>query len=236
MDVSKTLSELKKLGTAQTRKTYARHGAPDAMFGVKVGDLKPLAKRLKGDQEAALALYESGNSDAMYLAGMIADGSQMTKKQLDAWAKGASWYMISEYTVPGVAAESQHGRDMALKWIKSRKEGIASAGWATYAGLLSVLPDDELDFNEIRGLLDDISKCIHDAPNRVRYTMNGFVIAVGTYVKPLLAHAKKVAEKIGTVSVEMGQTACKVPFAPDYIAKVEKMGRVGKKRKTAKCS
>ena len=65
--------------------------------------------------------------------------------------------------------------------------------------------------------------------------MNGFVIAVGTYVKPLLKQAKATAKKIGKVDVQMGETSCKVPLATEYIAKVEKMGRVGKKRKTMKC-
>ena len=73
------------------------------------------------------------------------------------------------------------------------------------------------------------------APNKVRYVMNQFVIAVGAYVKPLLAEAKKAAQAIGTVSVDMGDTACKVPDASEYIAKIEAMGRVGKKRKTVRC-
>ena len=65
--------------------------------------------------------------------------------------------------------------------------------------------------------------------------MNGFVISVGAYVKPLLKQAKRVAKTIGTVSVDMGDTACKVPLATEYIEKIEKMGRIGKKRKTIKC-
>ena len=60
-------------------------------------------------------------------------------------------------------------------------------------------------------------------------------IGVGTYVKPLLRKAKQAAKKLGTVEVDMGETACKVPVAVDYIAKVESMGRVGKKRKTIRC-
>ncbi len=65
--------------------------------------------------------------------------------------------------------------------------------------------------------------------------MNGFVISVGGYVKPLSAKAKSTAKKIGKVSVEMGETACKVPLAIDYIAKMESTGRAFKKRKTIKC-
>ena len=65
--------------------------------------------------------------------------------------------------------------------------------------------------------------------------MNGFVISVGTYVKPLLKKAKAAAKKLGKATVNMGDTACKVPEATVYIKKVEDAGRVGKKRKTTKC-
>ncbi len=233
--VAEVMSELAKKGSAQTRKTYARHGAAVEMFGVKIGDLKTIAKQIKGNQALALELYDSGNSDAMYLAGLVADGCQMTKKQLEAWVKAANWYLLAEYTVPWVAAESPHGRDLARKWIGSKTPCIASSGWATYASWISVRPDEDLDLDEIRALLDHVASEIHQAPNRVRYTMNGFVIAVGAYVKPLLKQAKAAAKKIGEVSVDMGDTACQVPLATAYIEKLEKTGRVGKKRKTTKC-
>lgn len=65
--------------------------------------------------------------------------------------------------------------------------------------------------------------------------MNGFVIAVGTYIKSLTEKSKEVANKIGEVSVDVGGTACKVPRASEYINKVIDKGRIGKKRKTARC-
>ena len=83
--------------------------------------------------------------------------------------------------------------------------------------------------------MDQIVEQIDKAPNRVRYSMNGFVISVGSYVKPLLKQAKATAKKIGVVTCDMGDTACKVPLATTYIEKIETMGRIGKKRKTIKC-
>jgi 3-methyladenine DNA glycosylase AlkD len=233
--VDEVMAELRKKGNPQTRKTLARHGAPAGTLGVKIGDLKTIAKAIRGNQSLACELYETGNADAMYLAGMVADGAQMSKKQLDSWAKGATWPMLSEYAVPSVAAESRLARDLAMKWISSKKESIASSGWCTYAGIVATKPDDELDIAEIEGLLNDVVSRIHAAPNHVRYTMNGFVIAVGAYVKPLLKQAKRAAKEIGAVSVDMGDTACKVPLAVAYIEKVEAMGRIGMKRKTVKC-
>jgi hypothetical protein len=174
--------------------------------------------------------------DAMYLAGMVADGSKLTREQLNTWVEGAAdMQMISEYTVPWVTVENQHARALALQWIKSKKEHIAAAGWSTYCGLLATRPDDQLDLAEIEGLLDTVVKQIGGAANRVRYTMNMFVISAGGYVKPLLKRAKAVAKQIGAVSVDMGETACKVPSALEYIEKMEARGKLGVKRKTMRC-
>ena len=100
---------------------------------------------------------------------------------------------------------------------------------------MATRPDDELDLAEIKQLLQRVVDEIDAAPNHVRYTMNGFVIAVGSYVKPLLKEAKAAAKAIGVISCDMGDTTCKVPPATEYIEKVESKGRLGKNRKTMKC-
>ncbi|MGE3777785.1 MAG: DNA alkylation repair protein, partial [Pirellulaceae bacterium] len=172
--------------------------------------------------------------DAMYLAGLIADDERMTKKDLRKWAKKAC-RPLAGYTVPSVAAGSPHAVELAREWIASDTELITVAGWATFSCLVSVRPDDELDLAELRKLLRHVRKSIHQAPNYVRYEMNGFVISVGSYVTSLTELTKEVGDAIGRVSVDMGNTACQVPFAPDYIRKVEQHGSLGKKRKSAKC-
>jgi 3-methyladenine DNA glycosylase AlkD len=235
MNLAQALAELKKHGTAQNRKVYARHGVDIPMFGVSIANLKLIARKNKGDQALALNLYDPGNYDAMYLAGLVTDGSQMTKKQLEHWVKLATCEAICSYAVAWVASESPHARELALKWIDSTKPATAICGWATYAGIVATRPDAHLDLTEIQANLDRIVREIHKAPNKVRNVMNGFVISVGGYVKPLLKQAKAAAKKIGAVQVDMGETGCKVPLATEYIAKIEKMNRVGKKRKTMKC-
>jgi hypothetical protein len=190
---------------------------------------------VKKDHALSLALFDSGNSDAMYLAGLIAAPEKMTKAQLRKWAKGAYWYMLSCFTVPWVASESAHGRELALEWMDSDNEQIAACGWATYSSLLSITPDEELDLKEIEKLLGRVKTEIGSAANRVRYSMVNFVISVGAYVMPLNAKAKAVAKALGKVEVDMGDTDCKVPDALEYIEKVEKRGSLGKKRKSARC-
>ena len=235
--VDAIMATLKKKGKENTRVIYSRHGMPiERTFGVSTADLKTIAKAIKGDQALALQLYETGIMEAMYLAGMVADGSQMSRKQLEEWCERAvGLRMISQCTVPWVTVDHPDACDLALQWMKSKNEHVASAGWSTYTGLLAVKPDDALDLGEIEKLLGIVVKEIGNAQNRVRYNMNGFVIAVGAYVKPLLKQAKAAAKQIGDVSVDMGDTSCKVPLATAYIAKIEAAGRVGKKRKTIRC-
>jgi 3-methyladenine DNA glycosylase AlkD len=235
MTAADILAELKPLGHESYKRILLNHGAKEPFYGVKIEDLKKIQKRIKKDYQLALDLYDTGMSDAMYLAGLIADEDRMTKKDLQHWVERAYFPLMSESTVAWVAAESNHGHEMALKWIESKKENIASCGWATLSSLVGITADEHLDLDELKKLLERVSKTIRQQPNRVRYAMNGFIIAVGSYVKALTDTATKTAKQIGEVSVDMNGTACKVPDAAEYIQKVAKRGSIGKKRATAKC-
>ncbi len=235
--VESIMDELKAKGSEQYRKTYIRHGLPgDRLFGVSNADLKVIAKSIKGQQELAMGLYATGNVDAMYLAGIVADGAKMTRDQLQSWAEGAAGMpMIFDYPVPWVALENPEASILALEWIGSKKEHIAAAGWRTYIGLVTTRPDSELDLAEIETLLQKVVNEIDSAENRAKQAMNSFVISVGMYVKPLLDKAKATAQTLGVVSIDVGDTACKIPIATEYIEKTEASGKQGQKRKTIRC-
>ncbi len=234
MTTQEIMSQLEAMGNESTKKTLMKHGAREPFFGVKVEDLKKIVKIVKKDYKLSLELYATGNSDAMYLAGLIADEKKMTKDDLNNWVKGAYWYYISEFTVPWVAAESAYGIELANEWLNSKEETIVAAAWGTFAYTLSVKNDDEIDFDLFYSLLEKVEKEIHQSQNRVKYVMNNFVISIGSYYKPLAEKAMQVAAKIGKVSVDMGGTACKVPLATEYIEKTVQRTQF-KKRKSARC-
>lgn len=235
MTTEAVLEELAALATESTRKTLLRHGAPANLLGVKIGDMKTIVKKVKKNHVLSLSLYKSGNPDAQYLAGLIADEKKISKADLQNWVEESTWHMVSEYTVAWIAAESPYGWELGMEWIQSDDEQIASAGWNTLSSWLSLQPDAAIDYDAVAALLDRVATTIHQAKNRVRYCMNGFVIAVGSFYPPLLDKAKAIGKALGKVTVDMGGTACAVPDAPAYIAKVESMGRVGHKKKMARC-
>jgi 3-methyladenine DNA glycosylase AlkD len=235
MTAKQILAELKAQGSEGYVNILRKHGISGPAYGVKVEYLKKIQKREKTNYQLALDLFDTGVYDAMYLAGLIADDAKMTKKDLNGWLTKAGGGPLCGCSVAWVSAESPHGRELSIEWIDSKKPEVAATGWATLASLVSITDDTDLNLLELKKLLLRVQTTIHKQPDRVRYAMNGFLICLGAYVKPLTEAAIQAAEKIGEVSVDMGDTACKVPFAPDYIRKCVKRNPTGKKRKTAKC-
>jgi 3-methyladenine DNA glycosylase AlkD len=235
MTAREILKQLQPLGKASYKKVMLNHGVREPIIGVKIEELKKFQKLIKKDYQLALDLYDTGVYDAQYLAGLIADEARMTKKDFRRWLATANCATLCGTTVPSVAAESPHGYELAMEWIDCTDENTAQAGWATLSGWVSVKDDAELNLADLRRLVQRIGRGIHQQPNNVRYVMNGFLIAVGSYVCSLTDLAIQTAEKIGVVSVDMGKTACQVPSALDYIRKIQERGTIGKKRKAARC-
>ena len=235
MTATEIVKELKPLGSESTKRVLMNHGIKEPVLGVKIEELKKIQKRVKKDHELSLDLYDTGIYDAQYLAGLIADESKITPKDLRRWLATANCAALCSSVVAGLAADSPHGRELGLEWIESNDENTAHTGWTTLSGVVAVTDDSDLDLAELKRLLARVGKTIHQQPNHVRYAMNGFVIAVGSYVRDLTDLAVRTAEKIGPVRVDMGNTACQVPYAPEYIDKVRKRGSIGKKRKMARC-
>jgi 3-methyladenine DNA glycosylase AlkD len=234
MTAAQIVKELKPLGASSYKKVLLNHGIKEPVLGVKIEELKRIQKRVKKDHLLALGLFDTGIYDAQYLAGLIADETKMTKKDLRHWLATGNCTALCGSIVAQVAAESDHGRELALEWIESKDENTAQTGWQTLASFVAITDDAELDLPELERLVRRVGKTIHAQPNHVRYAMNGFLIAVGSYVRTLTDLALRTADAVGPVTVDMGNTACQVPLASAYIEKVAKRGAIGKKRKSVR--
>jgi hypothetical protein len=235
-DFDSTMRELESLGTAHTKKSYLSRGIREPLFGVATGAMKPLKKQIGVDQALAEQLWDTGNFDAMYLAGMIADVSVMPEASFDHWADTAYCSMLSSSVVAVTLAESDRAQPVASRWIRSGGETRASAGWACYEWLLSWRPDSYFDADTIRELLDLAVATVHEAPPRVKRAINGFVVAVGVSYGPLHDDALKAAEAMGVVEVAASDGAVKpLGSAAEQIRKAAEKGRIGFKRRAVRC-
>lgn len=229
------MRELESLATATTRKSYLSRGVREPLFGVPTGSMKPLKKRIGVNQSLADELWDTGNYDAMYFAGMIADVDAMTEADFERWIEGAYSKMVSDYIVAVTLAESELAPSVADRWIRSGDERRESAGWACYEWLLGWRPDTYFDPAHISELLALAASTIHGAHPRVKRAMNSLIVAVGVSYQPLHEEALRTAEAIGTVTVESDGETKPLASAADQIKKAAEKGRLGAKRRAVRC-
>ncbi len=231
MTKDNVLAWLEAQGDVRTKKIYLSHGAREPLFGVKNADLKELKKKVGIDHALAAELYETGNSDAMYFAGLIEDISAMTEKQLESWVGMAYWDMLAERCVAALASKTPFAPELARKWIRSGVEMTVCAGYALYNCLFMTVADGELDLDEAALLLTTIGEDIFSKSPRLQYAMNNTVIMAGIYAKRLHAHALEVACAIGRVDPVIAKNNCNSQSALEYLEKYAARGRIGIKIK-----
>lgn len=223
MDVATALGALASAGSEQTRKTYRRHGAPEPLFGTSFAELRALAKRIRVDHSLALALWDSGNTDARSLAALVVDPARLDVATADAWAGGVRYHVVVDL-VAGAVARAPIALDRMAAWIGDDDEFVARCGWTVMAHLAQ--HTRAIADAAFTPYLAVIERRIHAAPNRAREGMHGALIAIGGRSDELAALAVAAARRIGPVMIDHGDTACATPDAVAYIEKMRARARM----------
>jgi 3-methyladenine DNA glycosylase AlkD len=235
MNLEMVMQELEALGKERTKKMYISNGAHEPLFGVATGAMKPIAKKIKKNQPLADELYATGNYDAMYFAGIIADPKAMTEEDFERWIDGAYFYMLSDYVVAVTLAETDIAQEVADKWIESGEELRMSAGWSCYCWLLGNRKDSEFSETKIAEMLDQVKNTIHDSPERAKYAMNQFLYTVAISYVQLHDKAVETAMAVGPVEVKKDNKKSNFLNASERIQKDVDKGQLGFKRKYVRC-
>lgn len=235
MDVETVMQELEALGKERTKKMYISNGAQEPLFGVATGAMKPIVKKIKINQTLAEQLYATGNYDAMYFAGIIADPKAMTAEDFERWIDAAYFYMLSDYVVAVTLAEADIAQEVSDRWIASGEELRMSAGWSCYCWLLGNRPDSEFSESKMAHMLEMVKNTIHDAPERAKYAMNHFVYTVAVSYLPLHEMAVETANAVGPVEVKSKKGKSSFLRASETIQKAVDKNQLGFKRKHVRC-
>lgn len=235
MNASDVMTELEKLASERTKKIYLSNGAKEPLFGVATGAMKPLQRAIKINQDLAEELYATGNYDAMYFAGVIADPLAMSKADFNRWLDQAYFYMLSDFVVAVTLTESPLRQDLALEWIQADQELVQSAGWSTYCWSLGRWKDEDFDPDQINMLLEKAGTDIHTAPLRAQAAMANFIHTVGLSYLPLHDQALQLAKEVGPIKQDIPGKKAKILSPYDNILKDIERGRIGFKRKYVRC-
>ena len=126
---------LKRSGTRRDVLGLARYGivAPRA-FGVPISKLLALKKRIGKDRALAAALWKSGWYEARLLAAMVDDPKQVTRRQMDAWARAFDNWGVCDTVCWHLFDYTPFAFEKARVWSRSPREFVKRAGFALMAG------------------------------------------------------------------------------------------------------
>jgi 3-methyladenine DNA glycosylase AlkD len=221
MTLKEALKQLKALGHAKIRAQNAAGGAGDNQFGVKLGDIRGLAKKIKTNHALALSLWDTGNVDAQFLATLLIEPKKLTAKDVDRMVRSISSDRVADWLSAYVVAKHPDKETLRQKWMTARERWALRAGWHLTAERVAKNPGG-LD---LPALLDCIESEMADAAPEVQWTMNNTLAAIGIHVPKLRKRAIVIGEKLGIYRDYPVPRGCTSPFAPIWInAMVSRQG------------
>jgi len=211
--LEETLRQLESLGNAGVRAQNAKSGAGDNQFGVKRGDLRILANKIKTNHELALSLWKTGNIDAQFLATLLIKVSLLSADEMDRMVRSVTFVQVADWLHSYVVKEHADKEALRKKWLTSDDPMAARAGWALTAGRVAKSPEG-LD---LAALLDRIEKEMGAAAPEVQWTMNGCLAEIGIHFAKHRKRALAIGEKLGIYRDYPCSKGCTSPFAPIWI-------------------
>lgn len=218
MSMEEAMRQLKSLGNAGVRAQNAKsgplgNGCGDNQFGVKRGDLRKLADKIKTNHELALALWKTGNVDAQFLAVLLIKPQDLSEGELEQMVKSVSWMWVADWLHSYVTKAHAGKETLRQKWMTSDHPWTARAGWQLTAGRVAKSPEG-LD---LLALLDRIEKEMGSAAQEVQWTMNACLAEIGIHFPKHRKRALAIGEKLGIYRDYPCSKGCTSPFAPIWI-------------------
>ena len=191
----------------------AKHGVGKNQFGVKMGDIRGVAKKIKSDHELALALWKTGNVDAQFLATLVIKPKSLSADEVDRMVRSVTFTHLADWLNSYVIPEHPEKEALRQKWMKSDDPMSARAGWSLTADRVEENPEG-LDLN---WLLDRIEREMAKAAPEAQWTMNATLAKIGIEFPEHRKRALAIGEKLGVYRDYPVSKGCTSPFAPIWI-------------------
>lgn len=213
MTVEDVMTRLEGLGSEKQRAMNAKNGAGENQFGVKMGDLRIVAKETKIDHELGLKLWETGNVDARHLATLIMKPKQLSADQIDAMTRSVTYTNLADWFTSYVTKNHPEKESLRQKWMVDPDPMAARAGWSLTYERITKDPAG-LDLG---ALLDRIESEMANAPAPTQWTMNFCLGGIGIEFPEHRERAIAIGEKLGVYRDYPCSKGCTSPFVPIWI-------------------
>ena len=213
MTLKETLTQLEALGSEKMREFNAKHGVGQNQFGLKMGDIRTLAKKIKTDHSLALELWDTENIDARFLAILIIDAKKLSHDELNRMVRSEKFTHVADWLYSYVIKLYPDTESFRTDWMNSKDVMAARAGWSLTSGCVVRNPD-LIDFPAI---LDRIESEMPKAAPEVQWTMNSTLANIGIHYPEYRDRALAIGERLGIYRDYPVSKGCTSPFAPIWI-------------------
>ena len=211
--LNEALKALERCGSPKVREMNARNGAPENQFGVKMGDIRAIAKSIKTNHQLGLELWASGNADAMFLATLIMKAKEFSEDDLERMAASLTYTQLADWLMTNVIKQNPRKEALRVRWMEVSHPMLARAGWSLTAERILKNPEG-LDLS---GLLDRLDGEMGSAPAPAQWTMNYCLAEIGIHFVEYRERALNIGERLGLYRDYPTSKGCTSPFAPLWI-------------------
>ncbi|HYE03389.1 MAG TPA: DNA alkylation repair protein [Phycisphaerales bacterium] len=213
MTVAEILAELESLGDEARRAHNKKAGAPANQFGVKLGDIRALAKRLKTNHALALELWETGNVEAQLLATLIIKPKSLSADELDRLTRSVTCAQVADWLNAYVVKDHPDRDALRERWMRDEDRWAARAGWNLTATRVS----GDAEHLDLPALLDRIERELPTAQPDVQWTMNNTLAAIGIHHPGHRERAIAIGRAVGLYRDWPVSKGCTPPYVPVWV-------------------
>ena len=194
--VAEALAALEAAGEARVRDGMARYGIVAARaFGVSVGNIRQLAKKIGRDHALADELWRTGWYEARLLAAFLDDPRLVTPEQMDRWAADCENWADCDTICFHLFDKTPHAFAKVDQWAADEREFVKRAAFALLASV--ALHDKKRGDEPFLERLPLIEAAAPDERNFVKKGVSWALRGIGGRKSPALrAAARALADRL----------------------------------------
>jgi 3-methyladenine DNA glycosylase AlkD len=213
MILKETLKQLEALGNEKVRAQNRKLGGGDNQFGVRLGDIRKLATKVKTNHELAIALWETGNVDARLLAILLINPKNLSGTEMDRMVRSARFAQVADWLNSYVVKNHPDKEALRQVWMAADDSWAARAGWSLTSERIAKSPEGL----NLPALLERIESEMGGAAPEVQWTMNFCLAGIGIQFPKYRKRAIAIGETLGLYRDYPVSKGCTSPFAPIWI-------------------
>jgi 3-methyladenine DNA glycosylase AlkD len=224
--VDQVIAELRRLSSKKTKDGMARYAIPsENAFGVPVGVIRALAKRLGKSHALAEELWKTGHYEARMLATFVDDPARVTPAQMDRWCKDFDSWAICDTACFALFDRTPHALAKVKAWAKSDDEFVKRAAFALLASL--TVHGKEVTEAQFVRCLPLVERAAQDERNFVKKAVNWALRSLGKKSPALnvaaIAASERLAQQPGAAPRWVGKNALRELSGPSVQRRLAKL-------------